>query len=283
MAASSAAVYAHLAQSTDYDDVDRHPLQYGTDSGPLHVREIFAMWMSRMYSLSSPINPDLLAVTCGASFGLANTCLQMTDPVYTRRIFMITPAYFLAAKIFQDAGYQDKMYAVDEELDGFNVAQLENVLGADTAHGSSWPTKAKMPGKRYRYLFYAVPTFSNPSGIVWSVAKRQALLDLARKFDILVITDEVYDFLDYSDTTTPPLPRIVDLDVQSIHLQDETTRQWGNTISNMSFSKYLGPGLRIGSIQAASSNLIAQWTAGGANHSGMYFARLYLCANVLTK
>ncbi|CCG83418.1 putative Aminotransferase [Taphrina deformans PYCC 5710] len=274
MAKSTASVYARLSQSMDHEDADRHPLQYGTDAGPLQVRQVFASWLGDMYKNPLSIDPDLLAITCGASTGLANTCLQMTDPVYTRRIFMITPAYFLAAKIFQDAGYQEKMCAVNEQTDGFDVTQLKYILDGDAVLGDSWPSRPTLAGKRYKYLFYAVPTFSNPSGIVWSVAKRKALLELARKYDILIITDEVYDFLDYARTSvdTPPLPRIVDLDVESLH-ESPGTAQWGNTISNMSFSKYLGPGLRIGILQAAAKGLVNQWTSGGANHSGGMMAQ----------
>lgn len=65
-----------------------------------------------------------------------------------------------------------------------------------------------------------------------------------------------------------PIPRLVDLDLET--MQPGTL---GNTISNMSFSKYLGPGLRIGTIQAASKELTDQWSAGGANHSGGMMAQ----------
>lgn len=265
LAEASSTVFARLSENRhEFSEEDRHPLQYGTDAGPMVNREIFARWLSEMYSTPEPIRPELLAITCGASFGLANTCLQVTDPLYTRRIFMITPAYFLAAKIFQDAGYGDKMHGIDEESDGFSIECLERILESDKQQ--DWSECSRLAGKRYKYLFYAVPTFSNPSGIVWSLEKRRALLEIARAHDMLIITDEVYDFLDYTERQRP-VERLVDLDLQTLS-QSACTREWGNTISNMSFSKYLGPGLRIGTIQGATVNLVNQWTSGGAVHSG---------------
>lgn len=268
VAAASAAVFSRLHNGDiEYDDDNRHPLQYGTDPGPLEVRKTICSWLARKYNTKNN-DADLLAITCGASFGLANTCLQMTDPQYTRRIFMITPAYFLAARMFQDAGYEKKMYAIDEhDADGPDIEQLEAILRTDAQDVTTFSTRSLMNGKRYKYLFYGVPSFSNPSGIVWSQQKRQKLLDLARKYDILLITDEVYDFLDYRTNVEQPLPRIVDLDYQ------EGTTEWGNTISNMSFSKYLGPGLRIGTVQGATKKLVDQWSSGGANHSGGMMAQ----------
>lgn len=274
-AAASAYVYSQLASDNaeQYTDDDRHPLQYGTDAGPRKVRVTISKWFSRMYNRPAA-DPDLLAITCGASFGLANTCLQFTDPVYTRRIFMVTPAYFLAARIFQDAGFTSKMYAIDEEGgDGLDVAQLERVLEKDAQEGSIWSRETKMDGKRFKYLLYCVPTFSNPSGLTTSLRKRHKLLYLARKYDMLLITDEVYDFLDYTaqDTTSEkrvPIPRLVDLDLDTLK-----PGYRGNTVSNMSFSKYLGPGLRIGTVQTPSQALTDQWSAGGANHSGGMMAQ----------
>lgn len=278
-AAASSSFYSRIGSvPEDFSDDDRHPLQYGTDAGPLSVRTAFAGWFSRIYGLPS-CDPNLLAVTCGASFGLANTCLQFTDVSYTRRIFMVTPAYFLAARIFQDAGFTDKMFAIDEQDgDGLDLQQLQRVLENDDEHEDQWPSKTTMGGRRFKYLLYAVPTFSNPTGVTTSLQKRIRLLELARKHDILLITDEVYDFLDYSESQENvkrpdrPIPRLVDLDLRSI-LSPESSIEVGNTISNMSFSKYLGPGLRIGILQASSKALADQWSSGGANHSGGMMAQ----------
>lgn len=88
-----------------------------------------------------------------------------------------------------------------------------------------------------------------------SLRRREELVRLAREYDALVITDDVYDFLQWSSSLTPQtlsmdkavMPRIVDIDR---YLDGGTERHgadgFGNAVSNGSFSKICGPGLRTG-------------------------------------
>ena len=90
-----------------------------------------------------------------------------------------------------------------------------------------------------------------------SLRRRKELLQLAREYDALIITDDVYDFLQWPSKVAieseaisveqAHLPRIVDLDR---HLDGGTERTgadgFGNAVSNMSFSKISSPGLRCG-------------------------------------
>jgi len=78
---------------------------------------------------------------------------------------------------------------------------------------------------------------------------------LAREYDALIITDDVYDFLQWPSSLTAEslsvqkaiLPRIVDVDR---YLDGGAEREgadgFGNAASNGSFSKICGPGLRTG-------------------------------------
>jgi len=85
-----------------------------------------------------------------------------------------------------------------------------------------------------------------------TLRRRQALVRLAREFDALVITDDVYDFLQWplhshESLETALLPRIVDVDNA---LDGGTERAgadgFGNVVSNGSFSKICGPGIGLG-------------------------------------
>jgi DNA-binding transcriptional MocR family regulator len=85
---------------------------------------------------------------------------------------------------------------------------------------------------------------------VVSLRRRESLVRLARRFDALIIADDVYDFLQWpSDPDTPALketastPRIVDVDG---YLDGGPIDEFGNAISNGSFSKLIGPGMRVG-------------------------------------
>lgn len=46
---------------------------------------------------------ERILMTSGASYGLMDVLMHCTSPVtgYTKQAFLISPAYFLAAKIFE--------------------------------------------------------------------------------------------------------------------------------------------------------------------------------------
>lgn len=103
-------------------------------------------------------------------------------------------------------------------------------------------------GKIYKHVIYCVPTFANPSGKTMPRARREALVRLARRYDALVITDDVYDFLSWGTSQDPgsvsgPPARLVDIDRV---LDDGPQDRFGNVVSNGSFSKLIGPGCRVG-------------------------------------
>ena len=98
-----------------------------------------------------------------------------------------------------------------------------------------------------------------------TLRRRQELVRLAREFDALIITDDVYDFLQWTETQdesssaehhclqNAPLPRIVDIDRD---LDGGTDRPgadaFGNAASNGSFSKIVGPGNRTGWVEGTT-------------------------------
>jgi len=85
-----------------------------------------------------------------------------------------------------------------------------------------------------------------------SLSCRQKLVQLARKYDALIITDDVYDFLQWptssvssaSSSSKALLPRLVDVDRAMEPVPDADS--FGNAMSNGSFSKIAGPGVRTG-------------------------------------
>jgi DNA-binding transcriptional MocR family regulator len=89
---------------------------------------------------------------------------------------------------------------------------------------------------------------------VVSLRRREELVRLARRFDALIVADDVYDFLQWPsdpsaadlDSETALLPRIVDVDG---YLDGGPIDEWGNAMSNGSFSKLIGPGMRVGWVE----------------------------------
>lgn len=88
-----------------------------------------------------------------------------------------------------------------------------------------------------------------------SLARRQQLVSVAREYDALVLTDDVYDQLQWSASSTAKktalekavLPRIVDVDRWFQGGSERPAADgFGNAVSNGSFSKIVGPGCRTG-------------------------------------
>lgn len=101
--------------------------------------------------------------------------------------------------------------------------------------------------KVYKHIIYGVPTFANPSGRLMSLNRRQELVRVARKHDALIITDDVYDMLQWSNSSKSQslypdkacLPRLVDIDR---YIDGGPIDAFGSMVSNGSFSKIVGPG-----------------------------------------
>jgi DNA-binding transcriptional MocR family regulator len=86
-----------------------------------------------------------------------------------------------------------------------------------------------------------------------SLRRRTQLVLLARQHNAIIITDDVYDRLQWPTTPTSPntappkalLPRLTDID-RALPPHPSDPKQFRHTLSNASFSKILGPGVRTG-------------------------------------
>jgi DNA-binding transcriptional MocR family regulator len=263
-------------------------LSYGPDPGYEPARVAIAHWLSQSYKPASPITPDRLCITGGASQNLGSLLSVYTDPAYTRNIWIVAPAYFLAFGIFEDAGFAGKMRAVPEDGEGLDIGFLEREIGksedvrneqlahasqkgndndAKTVSPSHHPMykPSRTHAKVYKHIVYCVPSFANPSSRTMSLRRRRELVRLARRFDALLVADDVYDFLQWpaeqkdcidSEETVDAcslrsqqeyFPRLVDIDRDlDGGAEREGADGFGNACSNGSFSKIAGPGVRCG-------------------------------------
>ena len=102
---------------------------------------------------------------------------------------------------------------------------------------------------------------------------RQSLVRIARKYDALVISDDIYDMLQWSSSSTTashqkvvPLPRLIDIDRSLPPLTSDRGR-FGHTLSNGSFSKLVGPGVRTGWIDTSPA-IVEALAACGSTLAG---------------
>lgn len=230
-------------------------LRYGEDEGYLPLRKEVAKWLTTFYhpEQEEPIDYKRICITGGASQNLACVLQTFTDPVYTRNIWMVSPTYFLACRIFEDSGFAGRLRAVPEDEEGIDIEFLEKQIKAiedqaQAAGNLSPKFKPVRPWRKiYKHVIYGVPTFANPSGRVTSFRTREALVRLARSYDALIVTDDVYDMLGWSasgkELRTACQPRMVDVDRT---LDGGPIDDFGNAVSNGSFSKIVAPGCRTG-------------------------------------
>lgn len=143
-------------------------LLYGADEGYTPVREELAKWLTEFYgdatnkyaqassfSRDAPSvpKPDFsrIVLTGGASQSLGCILSELTDPSYTRNVWFIAPAYFMAFKMFADAGLKQR--AVPQSLgiawlrgqlqaaDGEKRKQVEKSNGVDQPVSIRWSAR----------------------------------------------------------------------------------------------------------------------------------------------
>ena len=84
-------------------------------------------------------------------------------------------------------------------------------------------------------MIYLIPNFQNPTGFTMSLEKRKAVLELAKKYNVMILEDNPYGDLRFKGNH---IPSIKSMDTE------------GRVIYCGSFSKILSPGLRVGYIVA---------------------------------
>lgn len=218
----------HQAAQTRLSGSDNSFLQYGAEKGDGYFRVALANFLSKKYNFH--VDFESLFVTSGISAGLDLLCTLFTQP--NDMIFVEEPSYFLALKIFADHALQVVSIQTDE-------------------HGLVMDDLIQALKKSKPKFVYVIPTFQNPAGQTLSLERRERLVALAEEYNFLIIADEVYQFLNY--TQEPPNS------FASFHSE--------HVISLGSFSKILAPGLRLGWLQTHES-LMKRIASAGVLDSG---------------
>ncbi|KAI9750499.1 MAG: putative secondary metabolism biosynthetic enzyme [Chaenotheca gracillima] len=251
-------------------------LEYGDHLGYQPLRRQVSSWLNGFYG--SPDNPEHICITGGASLGLAVILQVLTDPVATRAVWLIAPCFYLACRMFEDAGLTGKLRSVKEGDEGtIDLEYLEQEMQRldEQEFTNKKTTKPNDPARKtYRHVIYVVSTFSNPSGKTMPLTCRQKLVEVARRHDALIVSDDIYDCLQWSssrlDSSVPktaPLPRLVDID-RSLPPLASDPRHFGNAVSNGSFSKIIAPGLRTGWVDATPALAYALSECGSTRSGG---------------
>eukprot|EP00842_Homolaphlyctis_polyrhiza_P000867 jgi/Hompol1/1781/HPOL_002758-RA len=111
-----------------------------------------------------------------------------------------------------------KFVEVEIDQDGLNPAAMEQAL-------ANWRDPATRPK-----VLYTVPTAGNPTGSSTTFERKKQIYDIARKYNIIIIEDDPYYYLQFDKRT----PSYFSFDTD------------GRVLRSDSFSKVLSAGARLG-------------------------------------
>ena len=178
-------------------------LNYGPPGGYPPLRE----WIAERHGVA----PSRLIVTNGSLQGFNFLARHFVGE--GRRFVVEAPCYDRSLSILRRLGADAEQVTLTD--DGHDLDALAGALKS----------------ARGRSIVYTIPTFQNPSGRTLSVPARQALLDVAREHDALVLEDDPYRLLRFEGDDEPTLLELAGGE-GIIHLS--------------SFSKTVAPGIRVG-------------------------------------
>lgn len=193
-------------------------LQYGNTTGREETKQVVCRLME---DLGISIRPDAVTITTGAQQALdliAKTFINPGDIIITEG-----PTYLGALQAF--SAYQPSILTIPFDDEGMQTQLLEQELERLVAQSPN--------GKHGVKFLYTIPNFQNPGGVTMSLARRKHLLELAHRYQLLVVEDDPYSRLRYSGEPVPPLRSM-----------DENVVYLGTV------SKVFAPGLRTGWIIA---------------------------------
>ena len=181
--------------------------------------ETRAVWMAApCYFLACPIFAD-------AGFAVRDRRLRAVpeDPEGPDLDFLAQGMRELDREAEEERERCERLRGPISESEPTTTATTTTAAAADTTggeptrrHGYCWKDPSYRGRKIYKHVIYCSPSFSNPTGKTMSLARREGLVRLAREFDALIISDDVYDHLQW------PGARDTDDDTQQEEAAAET-------------------------------------------------------------
>ncbi|GAA5856269.1 hypothetical protein JCM8547_000846 [Rhodosporidiobolus lusitaniae] len=102
--------------------------------------------------------------------------------------------------------------------------------------------ETRCPGKRFPKLLYSIPTGSNPTGCSCPLERREKILALVRKYNLLLLEDDAYHYLSFDPENIIP---------SYFEIEARNGGETGRVIRFDSFSKILSSGMRLGFVTGA--------------------------------
>jgi len=204
-------------------------IYYGPSSGLPELRDLVGRFWTYAYALkgnpgipSHGLNEQNVAIVSGATEGLS---IVMHLLSYRQNVGL-TPLYWSNYKgIIRNAGGNPVVVEFFDQEYRLNLKRIKQTI----------------EGKNITSLLINFP--NNPSGDILSDEELEELAAIARKFNILIVSDEVYNFIRYKGT-----PRSM------LSFAPERT-----VVVSSASKEYLIPGARVGYVISAEEMFTNDW------------------------
>jgi 2-aminoadipate transaminase len=187
-------------------------LQYGTTEGDPLLRK---MLVERHNKQGLNITAENLIITTGSQQGLDLIARIFID--HGDIVLCGLPSYLGGLNAF--LSYGAKMKGIPQDEHGLNTEELEKSI-----------ITLKDLGRKTK-LIYIIPDFQNPAGITIPESRRLKIIEIAHKYDLLIVEDSPYREIRFEGQSQ-----------QLTYGLDNT----GRVITLCTFSKIFAPGFRVG-------------------------------------
>ncbi|MCQ9165557.1 MULTISPECIES: PLP-dependent aminotransferase family protein [unclassified Arthrobacter] len=201
-----------LAEFRDIADtvIDHSSMTYGATEGePVLLKAL----VGYLAGTSEPTSEERITITAGGMQGLDLACKIFINP--GDLVIVESPTYTNGSATALSYGAELLEAPMDEN--GLIVEALPELVAATG---------------RTPKAIYTIPNFQNPSGTTLSLPRRHQLLELAHRWNSVIIDDDPYGLLRFEGQDLPSL--------QALSPGDPLL------FSVRTFSKILAPGLRVG-------------------------------------
>jgi len=192
-------------------DLKKTAFQYGPTSGFPPLLEILKDYLR---AKGLPVDTHKLMITTGSLQAINILGMEFIDP--GDLVLTETPSFIGGIAVFK--AFQADIKGIPLRKDGLDLDELQKILEHKTPK-----------------ILYVIPNFHNPAGIIYSPEKRKKLLNILREKEIVLLEDDAYNELYFSEETKKMTQPIMSLDTAGVEM-----------VYTGSFSKILGPGFRLG-------------------------------------
>ena len=187
-------------------------LQYGTTEGYMPLKEFLAEWTTP--KMGRKLSTDEILITTGSTQIVDLLSWVLIDK--GDWVICEEPTFLGATLTMRNHGASFLTVPCDEN--GMKADMLPSII-----------ERARNEGKKVKFI-YTIVNFHNPLGCDLSLERRKKLLEIAEKYNLVILEDDPYGYVRFDGEEIP-----------SIFSMDTSER----VIFACSFSKILAPGTRV--------------------------------------